>query len=204
MRNLILLCVVLWGNLGFGQEPFEGIITYDLRYVEFPEGKKGLIHSFPKKETWYVQGQNLRIDQFTDLAGKTSYYQHGDSTYRVFQFLGKQTLIPTTGAEQVSNREIIRGSAIEPIAGMQTVKVEIADANGQSHHVWVVPSYINPSKTLYPEVPFLMLKAEYEREGVRVEMIARSIEYLPLDDSYFTIPSPVVRISEAQLQRILK
>lgn len=206
MRKLLVGFSALFMSIVvFGQKPFQGKISYDIAYQEFPEGKEAMEHVLPHEATWIISGQDTRIESKTEVGGETTsiYMSDDDSVTVLFELTDRAVYLrrPRKGAVKF---RVIPKRETKSWNGIELTKHVLQSADGLVIEAWCDIRFQNTAANGYADLKFLPLIFELEDRGVLMKYTANKVVTYPIDETYFKIPEDRVRVSSRTLQKIVK
>lgn len=206
MRLFLIIFLIYLGCVGaIAQKPFEGRIVFKVEYLSLPEGMEGVEQMLPQKSTWMVRGEKTRVVQHVPLAGAQVivYLPQIDSFYQQIELFDQKMMFSKPISFFDNRFRVIPKSESKDILGLQVKQVILQNAEGDVLEAWVSNKYLNTKGTELPELKGLPLQFELVRNNIKYRLTAISIIEEPVDDTYFLIPTDVVRIKTSDLQSIL-
>lgn len=206
MRLSIVIVFIFLAYFGLNaQKTFEGRIVFKVEYLSLPEGMEGVEHMLPQKSTWMVRGQQTRVVQHVPLAGwqVIVYSPQLDSFYQQIELFDQKMMFAKPISFLENRFRIIPKSESKEILGLNVKQVFLQNAQGDVLEAWVSNKYSNTKGTELPELEGLPLQFELIRNNIKYRLTAVSMNEEPVDDTYFLVPTDVVRINTSDLQSIL-
>lgn len=199
------ILLISGGDFCLAQKPFEGKIVYAVNYLNIPEGQIGKKRALPSSLIAFVQGQNVRMQQYTSLAGEWTIIQPAnvDSTYHCFYLLDERVMISRPVKKRAARFRVVEQEDSKAWSNFEMTAFRLQKADGEYLTAWCATRYMNPFQVDMPELNFLPLIFELERGDLRMRLTATTVEQMPLDASYFEVPDNVELISEEVLTRLL-
>ena len=205
-KKLSVIAVLVLASLTLlAQKPFEGKITYRVDYIDLPEGEEGVRAILPDVLIAYVSGENLRLQQYVTLGGEMTEVQPAgrDSIYRCLYMMDKRVMLAHPKYRGPMRYRVKRLEQTREWNGWELQKYALSSANVPGQSAWVIEGYSNPFTASLPELKFLPMEMELQRAELLMHLTAIKIEELPLDPTYFDLPSEIERIDDRVLQQLL-
>ncbi len=189
----------------WAQKAFEGKITYAVTYLDLPDGQVGKKVVLPVKLLAFIDGENLRVQQYTSLAGEWTIIQPADkdSTYHCFYLLDERVMLKRARARRPARYRVVERDDQQEWEQFQLTAHRLQKADGGFLTAWLDTRYQNPFQLYLPELTYLPLIFELERGGVTMRLTAVEVYEQELDPSYFQVPDNVDVINDEVLLRLL-
>jgi hypothetical protein len=201
----VLIAALLLGVDALAQKGFEGRITYAVSYLDLPDGQAGKKAALPAELLAFIDGENLRVQQYTSLAGEWTIIQPADrdTTYHCFYLLDDRVMIKRPRAKQPARYRVVARDDQKAWEQFQLTAHRLQKSDGGYLNAWMDERYQNPFQLYLPELKYLPLIFELERGGVTMRLTAIEVDEVELDPSYFQVPDNVSLIQEDILLKLL-
>lgn len=207
MRLLKLLTLLLFSVSVLAQKPFEGKITYKIKYDDLPQEMAGLEKMLPSDLMMVVKGTTSRAEQNSVFGGKQVMINHADhdSTTVLVDILGQKLkyTIPVD-KRKVEKYRITEMDETKVIKGYTCKKAVLQTSTGIVIEVWYLEEFMNPAGSDFPKLKGLPLEYELSQKGMTLKFKASSVKEEPIDETYFVVPEEYEETSFDQFNALMR
>ncbi|MFZ6052987.1 DUF4412 domain-containing protein [Halocola ammonii] len=209
LKSLTLLMAVVFTTVGICQKPFEGLITFDVKYNELSPELKTYESSLPQQASVYFKGSKIRMEQTTAFGKQIVITdQENEQVFMLMDMLGQKIALQIPREDYQMKVENMKDQRIDYVeetktfAGIECEKAIVTDAtNGKKLTVFYTTLFENPGDKFIALKGFPLFYQETSSNSVSMELKAVTIEEQPVDDQLFDIPAEYKIMTREEMQQ---
>lgn len=195
---LLGIAIALLGfHAGYCQKSFEGVVTFNIEYGEFPGGTAEMKNMLPKEMKVSLKDKKSRIDQLMGDSGNKNvvvYDYENKVAFVAMDMMGQKMLINVDEESFNENIEKSKNTKVEyfeeyrDILGYKCQKA-IITSEGNSMTIFFtekIPNYMNQEMMNLKGFP---IQYEMKQNGVDIKMTATKIDKSSVSDAIFAKPT---------------
>jgi len=209
LKSLTLLLAVFFTTVGISQKPFEGLITFDVKYIELSPELKTYESSLPQKALVYFKGSKIRVEQATAFGKQIVITdQENEQMVMLMEMLGQKIALQISREDYLMKVENMKDQRIDyeddtkTFAGIECEKAIVTDAtNGKKLVVYYTTMFDNPGNKFIALKGFPLFYQEITSNSVSMELKAMEVEEKPVDERLFEIPPEYQIMTREEMQQ---
>lgn len=189
-----LVFLVILTGFRYSYKPFEGEITYDITYLEFPEGSEGFEDLLAKELLMTIGINKIMVKQESMTGTQVFIADNIEKTAEIMMdVMGMKHHVHMTKEEVEAEANQSEKPAIKEfnehkkILGFKCKKAELK-AGAQTVEVWYTDK-INARHNNFKDLNGFPLEYLSILDGMKMKITASKVENRKVDDSEFDVPA---------------
>lgn len=203
MLVLTLLSMV-FTSFKAGEKITEGVVEFDIAFLDLTPEMKQAEAMLPKKLTMYFKGENIRGEMPTAMGNTiTIANEKKKEFYVLMDMMGQKTAIKQTEADikkqqleqDVKDIKVTQTSETKTIAGytckkaIVTFKLKGDEEKVECFYTEDLPVIGNKNSSPgFDQIKGFMMEYSLNMNGIKMRMTATSVRAEKIDDSQFVVP----------------
>jgi hypothetical protein len=195
--------------VGICQNPFEGLITYDVTYNELSPELENYKNSLPQQASVYCKGSKIRMEQVTAFGKQVIITdQENEQMVMLIEMLGQKIALQIPREDYLMQIENMKDQRIDYVqetktfAGFDCEKAIVTDAtNGKKMVVYFTTAFDNPGNKFIALKGFPLFYQDSTNKSVSMEMEAVEVKEQFIEDQLFEIPADYQLMTREEMQQ---
>lgn len=204
-----LTCLFASSSNLSAQKQFEGKLTYTIEYIKIPDEMKGMESMLPSGMVTYIKGSKSRTEQESGMGGQNIIIHDSEKeeTMVLMDLLGQKMAIVPSAEEQkeakveMDKMEVELVDESKTVAGYACKKALISSPEMDFPMAVYYTEELQNNSVDFAKIPGMPLEYVTELQGMKMKVVATSVEKNKVGGNLFEIPSDYEKLTGEELQK---